>query len=80
VKKLVVLAVLLATAVPASASTARILADQDAWPTWSPDGHTIAFTRIHRGGSLMELYLVDVKTHRVTKLAQNLDGRPQARQ
>ena len=74
------LAVLLATAVPASASTARILADQDAWPTWSPDGHTIAFTRIHRGGSLMELYLVDVKTHRVTKLAQNLDGRPQARQ
>ena len=69
-KRLVVLA-LLVTALPASASTARILAYQDAWPTWSPDGHTLAFTRIHEPGNLMELYVVDTKTHRVTKLAQN---------
>jgi Tol biopolymer transport system component len=70
VKKLVVLA-LLVTALPASASTARILAYQDAWPAWSPDGHTIAFTRIHTPRSLMELEVVDTTTHRVTKLAQN---------
>jgi len=70
VKRLVVLA-LLVTALPASASTARILAYQDAWPTWSPDGHTLAFTRIHVPGNLMELYVVDTKTHRVTKVAQN---------
>jgi dipeptidyl aminopeptidase/acylaminoacyl peptidase len=70
VKRLVVLA-LLVTALPASAATARVLAYQDAWPTWSPDGHTIAFTRIHAPGNLMELEVVDTRTHRVTKLAQN---------
>jgi Tol biopolymer transport system component len=70
VKRLVVLA-LLVTSLPASASTARILAYQDAWPTWSPDGHTLAFTRIHVPGNLMELYVVDTKTHGVTKVAQN---------
>ena len=69
-KRLVVLA-LLVTALPASASTARILAYQDAWPTWSPDGDTLAFTRIHVPGNLMELYVADTKTHRVTKVAQN---------
>jgi dipeptidyl aminopeptidase/acylaminoacyl peptidase len=71
VKKLVVLAVLLATAVPASASTVRILAFQDAWPTWSPDGLKIAFTRIHSPSNLMELEVVDLQTRRVTKFAQN---------
>jgi Tol biopolymer transport system component len=71
VKKLVVLAVLLATAVPASAAAPRILAAQDAWPTWSPDGTHIAFTRIHTPSNLMELEVVDTRTHRVTKLAQN---------
>jgi dipeptidyl aminopeptidase/acylaminoacyl peptidase len=70
VKRLVVLA-LLVTALPASASTTRILAYQDAWPTWSPDGHTIAFTRIHTPRNLMDLEVVNTKTHRVTKLAQN---------
>jgi Tol biopolymer transport system component len=71
VKKLIVLAVLLATAVPASAAAPRILAYQDAWPTWSPDGRMIAFTRIHAPSNLMELEVVDTKTGRVTKLAQN---------
>jgi Tol biopolymer transport system component len=71
VKKLVVLALLLATTVPASAGTARILAYQDAWPTWSPDGHRLAFTRIHAPRNLMELEVVDTATHRITKLAQN---------
>jgi dipeptidyl aminopeptidase/acylaminoacyl peptidase len=71
VKKLLVLAVLLAAAVPASAAAPRVLAYQDAWPTWSPDGRLIAFTRIHASGNLMELEVVDLRTRRVTKLAQN---------
>jgi dipeptidyl aminopeptidase/acylaminoacyl peptidase len=71
VKKLVVLAVLLATAVPASAAPPRILASQDAWPTWSPDGRAIAFTRTYAPRNLMELLVVDLASHRVTKLAQS---------
>jgi hypothetical protein len=70
VKKLVVLAVLLATAVPASAAAPRILAYQDAWPTWSPDGKHIAFTRIHAAGNLMELEVLDLQTRRVATLAR----------
>jgi Tol biopolymer transport system component len=70
VKKLGFLALLLATAVPAAASTARILPYQDAWPVWSPDGTQIAFTRIQRP-ALMELDVVNLRTHTVTKIAQN---------
>ncbi|HEX4678898.1 MAG TPA: hypothetical protein VH210_06815 [Gaiellaceae bacterium] len=69
-KKLVVLAALLVTAVPAAASQARILPYEDAWPVWSPEGTHVAFTRI-QGPTLMELDVVSLRTHTVTKIAQN---------
>jgi dipeptidyl aminopeptidase/acylaminoacyl peptidase len=72
VKKLVALGLFLVFALPASAASPRLFATADAWPVWSPDGHTIAFTRIHQGGNLMELEVVDTHTGRVTKLVQNL--------
>lgn len=71
VKRLTVLLCLLVLAAPASAAAPRVLATVDAWPLWSPDRRSIAFTRIHPGRNLMELYVLDVKTHTVTKLAQN---------
>jgi Tol biopolymer transport system component len=46
-KRLLVLGLLLAFAVPASATTSRILAPMDWWPVWSPNGKQIAFTRIY---------------------------------
>lgn len=64
------LALLLATAVPASAAAPRILFYQDAWPVWSPDGTRIAFTRIVRP-SFMQLEVVDVRNHAITHVAQN---------
>jgi Tol biopolymer transport system component len=69
VKKLVVLAVLLATAVPASATTSRILAPLDWWPVWSPDGSHIAFTRAHP--NYMELYSLDLRTLRSVRIGTN---------
>ncbi|HEY8722830.1 MAG TPA: hypothetical protein VIL92_03090 [Gaiellaceae bacterium] len=68
-KKLVVLAVLLATAVPASATTSRILAPMDWWPVWSPDGSHIAFTRVYP--NYMELYSVDLRTLRSVRIGTN---------
>jgi dipeptidyl aminopeptidase/acylaminoacyl peptidase len=70
VRKLALIGLVLLFGVPASAATPRILPPQDAWPTWSPDGNAIAFTRIHEAGNLMELDLLDLRTHRITKLAQ----------
>jgi len=49
-KRLLLLAALVALAAPASASAPRILASQDLFPVWSPDGTKIAFTRIERIG------------------------------
>jgi dipeptidyl aminopeptidase/acylaminoacyl peptidase len=66
VKKLIVLAVLLATAVPASATTTRILAPMDWWPVWSPDGSHVAFTRVY--SNHMELWTLDVRTHRIVQV------------
>jgi len=70
VKKLVVLAALLATAVPASATTVRILPSQDAWPVWSPGGGRIAFTRIE--GNSMALEILTLGRHStVVEVARN---------
>jgi Tol biopolymer transport system component len=69
VKKLVVLAVLLATAVPASATTSRILAPMDWWPAWSPDGSHVAFTRVYPNH--MELYSLDLRTLHSIRIGTN---------
>ena len=66
-KNLVVLALLLATAVPAAATTARIIAPIDWWPVWSPDGSHIAFTRVY--ANHMELFTLDARTHRIVRVA-----------
>jgi hypothetical protein len=69
VKKLVVLAVLLATALPASATKSRILAPLDWWPVWSPDGSHIAFTRVYPNH--MELYSLDLRTLHSVRIGTN---------
>lgn len=49
------LAAVLVLVLPASAATPRILPSQDAWPVWSPDGRSIAFTRIDSAGMTLEV-------------------------
>jgi hypothetical protein len=70
VRKLaLVVALSLVVAVPASATTARILAPMDWWPAWSPDGAHVAFTRVF--ANHMELDVLDLRTHRVTHVGSN---------
>ena len=54
-KALGVLVAVLVLALPATAARPRILAPQDAWPVWSPDGRSIAFTRIDATGMTLEV-------------------------
>ena len=70
VKALVLAGVLLVLAVPsASAGRLPILASQDWWPVYSPNGGRIAFTRV--SGRTMTLEVVDPRTHRTFRLAEN---------
>lgn len=69
VRKLAVVVLLLVTALPASATTSRILAPMDWWPVWSPDGSHVAFTRIYP--NRMELYTLDLRTHRTVHMGTN---------
>jgi dipeptidyl aminopeptidase/acylaminoacyl peptidase len=55
VKALGVLVAALVLALPAPAARPRILPVQDAWPVWSPDGRSIAFTRIDSTGMTLEV-------------------------
>jgi hypothetical protein len=68
-KKLGVLLLLLLFAVPASATTSRILAPMDWWPVWSPDGSRVAFTRVYPNH--MEIYSLDLHTLRSVRLGTN---------
>jgi len=68
VKRLAVLAMLVA-AMPASATTSRILAPRDAWPVASPDGSRFAFTRIF--SNHMELYVYDLKQQEAVRVGSN---------
>lgn len=62
-KRLLLIATVLLFAVPASATTSRILAPMDWWPVWSPDGAHVAFTRVFP--NRMELDVLDLRSHRV---------------
>jgi dipeptidyl aminopeptidase/acylaminoacyl peptidase len=69
-KALAAVAVLLVLALPAAAAAPRILPAQDAWPVWSPDGSSIAFTRIDSSGMTLELLRL-ASPRRVTAIARN---------
>ncbi|HEX4525242.1 MAG TPA: hypothetical protein VH108_00710 [Gaiellaceae bacterium] len=68
-KRLLVAAAFFVLAVPAGATTSRILAPLDWWPVWSPDGARIAFTRVY--ANHMELYSLRLGSGRVTRLGSN---------
>jgi Tol biopolymer transport system component len=68
-RTLLVLAALLVFAVPASATTSRILAPMDWWPVPSPDGSHVAYTRVFPNH--MELYSLDLRTQRSVRVAAN---------
>jgi dipeptidyl aminopeptidase/acylaminoacyl peptidase len=69
VKRLLVLGLFFAFAVPASAGRLPIVASQDWWPVWSPNGQDVAFTRI--SGRTMTLEVVDLAAHRTVRIAAN---------
>ena len=69
-KRLLALGLFLALAVPAaSAARLPILAPQDWWPVFSPNGNEIAFTRVT--GRTMTLEVVDLGTKRTFRIAAN---------
>ena len=68
-KRLWLLALVLVTALPAAATTTRILAPMDWWPVWAPDGSHVAFTRIY--GNHLELDALDLRSHRVVHIGSN---------
>ena len=70
-KRLLVVAVFFALAVPASAARLPILAAQDWWPSWSPDMQWIAFTRVSGQGTVFSLEVAPAGGGRVRQLAQS---------
>ena len=68
-RRLLLVAALFLFAVPASATTTRILAPMDWWPVPSPDGSHVAFTRVFPNH--MELYSVDLRSHRSVRIGAN---------
>jgi Tol biopolymer transport system component len=67
VKRLSALAALLLLALPASAARLPVVASQDWWPVWSPDGEQIAFTRVRQ--RTMTLAVVDLARRHVFRIA-----------
>lgn len=68
-RRVALLAVMLALAAPASAAAPRILPARDLWPVWSPDRRHIAFTRVR--GTADELVVVNAHDGVVRRLASN---------
>jgi hypothetical protein len=64
-----VLAAFLVLAVPASATTSRILAPLDWWPSPSPAGTHVGFTRVY--SNHMELELLDLRTKTTVRVGSN---------
>ena len=73
VKRLVVLLglALVVVVLPASAAPLPILASQDLWPVFAPDGRHVAFTRVNGQGRVFTLEVVDAQTGRTVPIAQN---------
>jgi Tol biopolymer transport system component len=70
VKSLVIAGALLVLAVPAaSAARLPIVASQDWWPVYSPNGDEVAFTRV--SGRTMTLEVVNVGARRTFRIAAN---------
>ena len=70
-KRLLLLPALFVLALPASAANLPIVAQRDWWPVWSPNDHAIAFTRINGTGRIFTLYVLDLTTHRATRIGAN---------
>jgi Tol biopolymer transport system component len=62
---------LVIAALPASAGRLPILASQDLWPAFAPDGRHVAFTRVNGQGRVFTLDVVDAQTRRVVQIGQN---------
>lgn len=69
-RRLLVLALLVLFALPASAAKLPILAPHDWWPVYSPDSRYVAFTEVNGQGRIFTLKVVDTETKRVRTLAQ----------
>ncbi|HLK44755.1 MAG TPA: hypothetical protein VKT18_02145 [Acidimicrobiales bacterium] len=67
-KKLVVLLAVVSSTLPASAARLPILASQDLWPVYAPDGRHVAFTVAQ--GRMFQLDVVDAQTKRVSVVGQ----------
>jgi hypothetical protein len=66
---LVLVGALVVLAVPASAVRLPIVASQDWWPVYSPDGTKVAFTQV--SGRTMTLEVTTVATKRTARIAAN---------
>src|SRR5438270_465054 len=62
---------LVVAAIPASAAPLPILASQDLWPVFAPDGRHVAFTRVNGQGRVFTLEVVDAQTGRTVAIGQN---------
>jgi len=71
VKRLLLLLALLPFAASASAARLPILAQQDWWPVFSPDGTKVAFTQVALTGNTMTLEVADLATGRTYRIAAN---------
>lgn len=65
-RRLLVVGLLLVFAVPASATTTRILAPMDWWPVWSPNATFVAFTRVYP--NQQQLKVLRLSTGKVTQI------------
>jgi WD40 repeat protein len=71
VKRLVLLGAVLVLAVPASAARLPILASQDLWPVFAPDGRHLAFTRVNGQGRVFALEVLDTQTQRIVPIGSS---------
>lgn len=69
-KRLLVLAAVFLSAIPAAAGRLPVLASSDWWPVYSPDAQWVAFTRVDGQGRQFELDVAPAGGGRVRQLAR----------